>query len=334
MIITDKIDTVATGIETTESPDFYLEELWGVIEGFIGERKKKPSETIYHYTTLEALVDGIIPQEPNSPICLRATHCQYLNDPKEMTFNLNKIKKDLQNIPTLLKLVELSIAKPQRKNKEIDYHLLSFSENADYLPMWGMYAKNGTGISIEFYRSKIRQDNSIALKCLYPNSDEYKALLKLLEAIFSEDENPIRQKFFEKFDRIQYPDSTNAERKARLEEQASVEKCDCLKVLVKLISFLPVIVLPILAYKNPAYEYEREIRLVCLPNEFETKQYRVKDGMIIPYIKIAIPNDAIKTITLGPTHDFERSKKSLDMFLQSRGISGVKIKKSSVPYRP
>lgn len=314
-----------------EQPQFDLDKLWCIIEEFICTNRKR-SKTIYHYTTLDALVDGIIPKQKGLPLNLRATHCKYLNDPQEMTLNINKIHRDLKNIPDLQRLVGSSL-KRTNKNQNSAFQLLSFSENSDYLPMWGMYAKNGDGISIGFDRNKIKYGNSIALKCLYPDSDEYKSLIKFLEIIFNDSENPIRRKFFEKFDKIQYPNSTIGERKERLQAQMKSEECDCFKAIINLISTLFIVLLPVLAYKDPAYEYEQEFRLISLPDESNSTQYKVKDGMIIPYLDVSIPLDAVKTIILGPTHDFVRSKRSLDMYLKSKGIDWIEIKKSTVPYR-
>ena len=40
---------------------------------------------LYHYTTVEALINGIVCTSPQNgeELCLRATHNQYMNDPTE-----------------------------------------------------------------------------------------------------------------------------------------------------------------------------------------------------------------------------------------------------------
>ena len=43
------------------------------------------AEYLYHYTSIEALINGIVVKNPNvgEEICLRATHNRYMNDPTE-----------------------------------------------------------------------------------------------------------------------------------------------------------------------------------------------------------------------------------------------------------
>lgn len=108
---------------------------------------------LYHYTTMEALVNGIIglSRETGKELCLRATHAQYLNDPTEL-----KIGKDCQQ-QLITKIAEKigtttngDTFSKQLRDVYDNSFLVSFSENEDSLPMWSMYGGNGQGIALEF----------------------------------------------------------------------------------------------------------------------------------------------------------------------------------------
>lgn len=53
--------------------------------------KGTPKETLYHYTTIEALFAGILSDKRNDgeEICLWASNCEYMNDPDEIKTGIN-----------------------------------------------------------------------------------------------------------------------------------------------------------------------------------------------------------------------------------------------------
>lgn len=85
-------------------------------------------------------------------------------------------------------------------------------------------------------------------------------------------------------------------------------------------------------YKNKAYEYEKEIRLIGEFKELPTK-FREKNGYIIPYKEVFFAKEQIKSITLGPCQNMDNAEYSLRQFLNSRGFEHVEIKRSEIPYR-
>lgn len=108
---------------------------------------------LYHYTTMEALVNGIIglSRKTGKELCLRATHAQYLNDPTEL-----KNGKDCQRqiFTKIAEKIDTSTNgdtfSTQLDKVYNNSFFISFSENDDSLPMWSMYGGNGQGIALEF----------------------------------------------------------------------------------------------------------------------------------------------------------------------------------------
>ena len=129
-------------------------------------------------------------------------------------------------------------------------------------------------------------------------------------------------------DSLRIKDSSFKERKNRVEK-----KCDCESCLKDSFDLFLLLSLPIITHKHQAYMYEKEIRLITFEEDVNAVKYRHRNDLVIPYIEHEINRTALKSITIGPTQDFEHSKTSLQMFLKSRGFQNVKIHKSEVPYR-
>ncbi len=127
-------------------------------------------DTFYHYTTIDALVNGITKEdtEVGKEICLRATHSRFVNDPEE-------IKKGARLISSLLE--QQSPSKSQKEYlRDImklyeNQFLISFSEHEDSLPMWNAYSNRSTGIAIGFDRIKSRSQKDVVLKCWYDTTE-------------------------------------------------------------------------------------------------------------------------------------------------------------------
>lgn len=122
----------------------------------------------YHYTSLDAIKNGIIVQnpEPQEEICLWATHSQYMNDPSEFSMGVFLI----DSIYDSLKInnnTDLQQKWSSTKEFYKSCFLTCFSENADSLPMWNMYGNNGQGVALEFQRGMPEVENEYVLKCEY-----------------------------------------------------------------------------------------------------------------------------------------------------------------------
>ena len=286
------------------------------------------SGSVYHYTTIEALVNGIIPKNKKEKLIMWATHSNYMNDPKEFRVEFDNFIKDTENIQIMQDVFkDVNIDDVLSK---VDVFLLSFSANKDYLPMWSMYGRNGNGVILEFDKKNLMSTSNSVIRCLYPRSKEYYKIIELLRKIFTENDDYkfSKGRFFLALDKVRHKKSTFDERKLRLRD-----KCNCDSCIKDFASMMALILLPIIAHKHRAYEYEKEFRSIILADNLDSIKYRYRDGMLVPYIERKINRSALKSIIIGPTQDFERSKKSLDMFLKSRGFNNIPIIKSNVPYR-
>src|SRR5262249_30827914 len=84
--------------------------------------------------------------------------------------------------------------------------------------------------------------------------------------------------------------------------------------------------------KNHAFSEEREVRLLALAPPPEARNYRVRDGIFIPFIKIfengRLP---IERILLGP-HKFQaRQHEALVSYLRARRLN-VEVSRSTIPF--
>ncbi|KAF5028369.1 hypothetical protein DSECCO2_659780 [anaerobic digester metagenome] len=97
-----------------------------------------------------------------------------------------------------------------------------------------------------------------------------------------------------------------------------------------------------LAFKDPAFIHEKEIRAVrYIPIDEEDKvknthevKYRNRDGYIIPYIELEFNSiEYFLTVTLAPLINEDQAKNNMEEYLYSNGFKNVSVRKSEVPLR-
>lgn len=123
--------------------------------------------TLYHYTSVGALVDGVLPEhaEPGKEICLRATHVNYMNDPLELEKGKELLRK-------YLKLNNASYTEEELQQLYSEIYSISFSKNEDSIPMWSMYGGN-SGIALQFeldddiISDRVNDDTTLLRECFY-----------------------------------------------------------------------------------------------------------------------------------------------------------------------
>ncbi len=123
---------------------------------------------LYHYTTVEALVNGIIVKSPHKgeEIGLWATHNQYMNDPKEFQWGVSLLDKICNEIEKQYGL-DVHISKDVFENYKQKFFFTCFSEQADCLPMWNMYGGNCHGVALKFNRFQQTMNDEWLIKCEY-----------------------------------------------------------------------------------------------------------------------------------------------------------------------
>ena len=290
---------------------------------FIKEKTEIPDEikTIYQYTNIEALFNGIIVKEPkkkDDEICLWASHYMYLNDPTEIEIGQKCFEENLGHC--------IEGNNNNAKNDTIndsEYFITSFSTTIDSLPMWSMYGRNGSGIALGFDKDILRKEgNEVFLyKCVYLDKDVKDNIASFCENYKGEKLTKEDSKILGIFVIIVLLVALYLETKTEKPFKELLDDSD----IMYLFLFM-------MFAKDPAYNYENEIRLLLQPDKDKIK-YRCQNNLIIPYIENFFPKKALKEIWIGPTNDMERTEKSLRLYLDNKGFSDVKIYRSKVPYR-
>jgi hypothetical protein len=97
--------------------------------------------------------------------------------------------------------------------------------------------------------------------------------------------------------------------------------------------------------KNFAFEYEQEWRFVKNYSSSNTEKeiyFQEKDGFLRPYVEHFLSKKFLKEVVIGPSSDYEVSKKSIRMSLERAGYAVntktrdkdlVKIRTSKIPFR-
>lgn len=290
-------------------------------------------DTIYHYTSPAGIL-GII---ENKKLNFRLSDARFLNDYSEgseieqlvvsVTKELlaeNKVSE--KYVSSMTKLLDIFLKKTtfvyHKENGDsfaalttYSTYILSFSKDQDSLPMWNYYTKDnkyeGYNIGIDSKIALISDLNNIqngfsmfSHEVIYDNQLKREQLKSILSQL------------------------------ANYEEQHPGETWGQLSFVLWMLRFL---------YKSPAFAHEREVRLILqLTDEpapkgfnghpFEIK-YREANGYIIPYVEVALPEEYLNSITIGPLIAQQEAKQSLQKFLKSRGYNNVEINCSNVPVR-
>lgn len=136
---------------------------------------------LYHYTTIEALINGIIAPNPKEgeEICIRATHNQYMNDPSEFQWGVSLLEKMYAELEK--KGSDVHPIRGLFDSYKKTFYFLCFSEQADSLPMWNMYGANGHGIALKFKRFEQTVNNEWLVKCEYDKNNVAPRFAKLMQ---------------------------------------------------------------------------------------------------------------------------------------------------------
>lgn len=256
----------------------------------------------YHYTTLDALYNGIIVNNPDqyNELCLWATHSDYLNDKSEIKFSSVLIDEKIQSFCSGKYYQDYLFIKALAADK---IHLLSFSKNRDSLPMWSMYGKQGKGIMLGLDFNSIDD----IFKCEYLSEKELSSYIdtflnKLLEAEGKENE--------------------------RFEQS---------KILIELCRKTIILKSKYFEYEeefrmsiNPDMVLEQIVNDL---NPNSQVDFCLNENLLIPHFKYYFPKKMLVELWIGPTQNRELSAKSLQQYLDKYGFNHTKIINSDCPLR-
>ena len=272
----------------------------------------KPVETpyVYHYTSLDALFNGMLLEQPvnGMQICLWASSVLCVNDTQEVRIAFDFVRDHI------VKIEEANDDVSMMTEMIADYYVTSFSLLRDSLPMWHRYAKNATGISICFDVNVLRQSAKDSLmKCVY-------LTLEVLDKIRSyiKDSKPVSCTFGQ-FALVCFV----------LLVGLSKSK-DRDKVVGRISAFLDFL----MSLKNKDYVDENEVRLFVVEQNTNAKSRVREQKDIVEYVERFFPKEAIVEIMVGPNNvDKEKTAFLIKRYLDRIGMSHVKVTTSGVHYR-
>lgn len=298
-------------------------------------------ETKYHYTSSEGLV-GILKTRT-----LFFTDCQFLNDFREK-ININEelhyfwnenekqYEKTFVNLLKKIRVTQYADGGFSYIDSNSEtlcrYFVLSLSLDGDSLSMWKYYTKTDSynGYCLGLFDTAlvdewIDRTTGVAIidqQVRYSSNEKQEILLDIINRLYS-----IWKSY-------QYSDLLNE------------------KIIKEYTSWISV---EALFFKDKCFEDEREIRYVAIvPNsklkelyyEYKGKKYKMYDfrivnGMLIPYIKMPFNNWnqkecwAINSIRIGPSGNADQKVAGLKQFIQSLDyeLAECDVMKSNIPVR-
>lgn len=272
--------------------------------------------TVYHYTTWNALIQGILSEVASKDrIMLRAYSSYFMNDRTEGELLLSKIaeaeyeaNKDTESLFVNQDGIEIGMKvkdhplfqrrqemlKMSAKEHKKNTFSISFSKNNDSLPMWNYYAQSSGGVSLGFEAAEIWNQGYEIFNCIY-DEDHIKILGKILY------EYEIHNK---SHDSLSNTYILAKDRHFKYEEECRIplKKFNDEFVLTRRDQFLPI-------------------------------KYGLKRGLIVPYVDILLPPSSLSEIWIGPTNNYGEAEFSLRSYLNHLGLNSVKIMSSDAPLR-
>ena len=178
--------------------------------------------------------------------------------------------------------------------------------------MWGMYAANGAGCALGFDFTHLQDAYGMSIKCTYGEQEidsSFKNFINLNRNGHLVHMGPNHE---EEQKRI---DQNKKQIQDEMENNLIITNC--------------------LGAKNIAYQNEQERRCVIYANNPRVVQHKVKNGIIVPFVEVHIPKEALKEVVIGPTNTSQIVMQSVIHFLNIKGydLDKVKVTLSKLPYR-
>lgn len=173
-------------------------------------------------------------------------------------------------------------------------NIISFSKEHDSIPMWSTYGNKGDGIALGFDSAVLKEHLRFICPCLYSREAMEESLRRLMDFYFGSKHSP---------------------QEAR-------------NVILQIVVVCTIILGQI---KNSYYEYEKEVRYITLP--LHEPEFRLKNNLIIPYVRVFLPRRALRRVIIGPNLDRQLTFLSIRDYIRSIGYKDVEIIQSDAPFR-
>ncbi len=312
------------------------------------------SETVYHYTSAEAFLNII------KGDAVRFSDIRYMNDTSETKVCVKRMIEFIEEkgeiyphfrdaVNELLKSNDYSMIKDLSAN-EIKYtefiglrftkqrnFIFCTSKDADSLNMWNYYASNGAytgyniGLSVPAFLKTFDVENISAQdgfivfygNVLYEKKQHFAAIEEIAQTIEKS--------------AMEYPSIYHISKAATV-----------IRTYIELRGVF---------FKDGRFKSENEYRFLFsiadkriphsekdaqkytgLYNKRLCEDFCVKQGLIVPFMKVSIPKNAIRRITMAPMTETEIAKSSIKELLNTMGFKNangqdIPIFKSKIPIR-
>ena len=282
-------------------------------------RQWHQNDLIYHYTNSAGL-KGILEER-----VFWATKSSFLNDPTEVLHAVDVVVRALRERSqgSDQEAAIATVVLEKIKAPVSDVYVSSFCQDGDLLSQWRGYGAFGEGFALGF--------------SFPPGKAPPIQMAWLIEVLY--DEQPL-------IDAVDEILSIFADYVAKSSRRLAIEDVVDLFPETRHVLWL--------AFKNPAYREEREVRLLALrPSKPEHRDkdaerfgkvfFRTSRADVIPFIKIGMsfPEEAaaapvlpLRRIVVGPGVRFDRNKEALEQMLHDFGYHDVEIVASRVPFVP
>jgi hypothetical protein len=290
------------------------------------------SNNLHHYTTAEG-IQGIVEKGQ-----FHASAAYFLNDSSEIDYGcqlfaeiLHKFSKEREEETTLGPVVLSRMSTvfhdltPMRNQLSKTY-VVCFCEKPNLLSQWRAYGQSG-GYSIGFDREalkKFRTEGNLCQvslkKVIYAEPQQNKILRNIADSMSQLGNGKIESKF------------------NKLTKKAQVY---CVRICG--FAFQRIALGEIVRFKHPAFEEEKEWRLIAQPKGLEadedkfinTLKFRASRGVPMPYIEL-MPEGKLLPITsvqYGPTLERKRVEHALNVLFRKHGYGEIRIAGSEIPIR-
>lgn len=267
---------------------------------------------LYHYTDAQA-VHSVLSNRK-----LWLTDLRFMNDSTELRHGLKWFKEGLSGQPyglfydsnfagsAISYLADAFDRYEDADLQETPIFSTSFSEVDDLLSQWRAYG----GYSIAFDRDCLEENGLRLSSCVYDDVEKaHRASSDLSDAVA-----------------------------CISNEMATSSGC----IGVSSIDAMTALIDRAATFKDSGFSEEREVRLTAYSHESEVR-FRHRSGVLVPFIELELPAEAIVGVRVGPIRDQNLAFSSLQMLArqverdhQSNGGSiewCLQLEKSATPYR-
>jgi Protein of unknown function (DUF2971) len=284
------------------------------------------NEPLYHYTDGRGL-KGIVESE-----AIWFTDYRHLNDPSELIHGIG-IAKDVcrilengadERVGLFLQMLMEMFS--HKKLSNFECFIASFSLERNDLGQWRSYSDNGRGYALglapRIFKIHDQDDrrpdeNVFVAPVLYKTDEAYARYQKAIERAT----NTVLR-------------AVNAN--AHLVQDRTIGIPFFEQIATEVMAW------PLIWYsltsKHPAYEHEREVRLIILGHYDKLKPFiktRLRGNEIVPYIERPLPvRSSIVEIIAGPAAPLDAERTVRTLLNSTRVDANVSIGRSDIPYRP